>query len=125
MIGLPEVIRVLVTEHRTVSRRCGCGAVTSGTAPAGVSAPVRYGPRLPAAAVYLWHGQFLSRGRTCEAISELSGVTVPPGVVTGMVTRVAGAVSGWLEVIRRALAAAGVAHFGENRWCIRAPMLLG
>src|SRR5258706_15223647 len=28
-------------------------------------------------AVYLWHGQFLSRDRTCEAISELFG---GPGV---------------------------------------------
>ena len=114
VIDLPGEIRALVTEHRIVSRRCGCGAVTSGTAPAGVSAPVRYGPRLSAAAAYLWHGQFLSRDRTCEAISELFGVTVSPGAVTGMVTRIAGAVSGCLEAIRRALAAADVAHFDET-----------
>ena len=114
VIDLPEEIRALVTGHRIVSRRCGCGAVTSGTAPAGVSAPVRYGPRLPAAAAYLWHGQFLSRGRTCEAISELFGVPVSPGAVTGMVTRIAGAVSGCPEAIRRALAAADAAHFDET-----------
>jgi transposase len=114
VIDLPEEIRALVTEHRLVSRRCGCGAVTVATAPAGVRAPVQYGPRLSAAAAYLWHGQFLSRGRTCEAVSELFGVTVSPGAVTAMVTRIAGAVSGCLEAIRQTLAAADVAHFDET-----------
>jgi len=114
VIDLPEEIRALVTEHRIVSRRCGCGAVTSGAAPAGASAPVQYGPRLSAAAAYLWHGQFLSRDRTREALGDLFGVTISPGAVSGMTARIAGAVSGCLEVIRRALAAAPVAHFDET-----------
>ena len=75
---------------------------------------MQYGPRLQAVAVYLWHGQFLSRGRTCEAIGELFGVPVSPGAVTGMITRTAGALGGCLEAIRRALAAAPVAHFDET-----------
>ena len=111
---LPEEIRALVTEHRIISRRCGCGTITSGAAPAGVNAPVQYGPRLSAAAAYLWHGQFLSRDRTREAIGELFGVTVSPGAVAGMVTRIAGAAKGCLEAIRRALAAAEEAHFDET-----------
>jgi transposase len=111
---LPEQIRAVVTEHRIISRRCSCGTVTSGTAPAGVSAPVQYGPRLSAVAVYLWHGQFLSRGRTCEAVSELFGVSVSPGAVAGMVQRTAGKLGGTLEAIRTALAAAGVAHADET-----------
>ena len=114
VIDLPAEIRALVTEHRIVSRRCGCGTITSGTAPAGVNAPVQYGPRLSATAAYLWHGQFLSRDRTREAISDLFGVSVSPGAVTAMTARVTGAVSGCLEAIRRALAAAPVAHFGET-----------
>jgi len=111
---LPEVIRALVTEHRIVSRRCSCGTVTSGAAPEGVTAPVQYGPRLAATAVYLWHGQFLSRGRTCEAISELFGVPVSPGAVAGMVNRIAGKLGGTLAAIRAALAAASVAHADET-----------
>jgi transposase len=114
VIDLPEEIRALVTEHRIVTRRCGCGALTSGTAPAGVNAPVQYGPRLSAAAAYLWHGQFLSRDRTREAISDLFGVSVSPGAVTAMATRIAGGLTGCLEAIRRALAGAGVAHFDET-----------
>lgn len=111
---LPEDIRARVTEHRIISRRCSCGRVTAGKAPAGVSAPVQYGPRAAAVAVYLWHGQFLSRGRTCEAMAEMFGVPVSPGAVTGMVTRAADALGACLEAIRRALAAAPVAHFDET-----------
>jgi transposase len=114
VVDLPEVIRALVTEHRIVSRRCLCGTITSGAAPDGVTAPVQYGPRLSAAAIYLWHGQFLSRGRTCEAISELFGVPVSAGAVAGMVNRIAGKLGGTLAAIRKALAAAGVAHADET-----------
>jgi transposase len=111
---LPEDIRALVTEHRLVSRRCRCGTVTAGSAPAWVAAPVQYGPRVTAVCAYLWHGQFLSRGRTCEAVAELFGIPVSPGAVTGMATRIAGKLGGCLEVIRGALAAAEVAHFDET-----------
>jgi transposase len=113
-VDLPEDIRARVTEHRIISRRCSCGAVTSASAPAGVSAPVQYGPRISAACAYLWHGQFLSRGRTCKAVSELFGVPVSPGAVAAMVTRIAGALGASLDAIRKALAAAGVAHFDET-----------
>jgi hypothetical protein len=111
---LPEDIRARVTEHRLVSRRCVCGTVTTGAAPAGVSAPAQYGPRIAAACVYLWHGQFLSRGRTCEAVAELFGVPVSPGVVTGMTGRIAGRLGPSLEATRRALITAPVAHFDET-----------
>ena len=112
--GLPEEIRALVTGHRIVSRRCGCRVITTAAAPAGMSAPVQYGPRLSAACAYLRHGQFLSRDRTREAIGDLSGVTISPGSISGMTARIAGAVAGCLEAIRRALAAADMAHFDET-----------
>jgi transposase len=111
---LPEQIRALVTEHQIISRRCACGTVTAAPAPAGVAAPVQYGPRAAAACAYLWHGQFLSRGRTCQAMAELFGVPVSPGAVTGMVTRISAALGTPLEAIRQAVAAAQVAHFDET-----------
>ena len=111
---LPEDIRAQVTELQIVSRRCGCGTVTAGAAPAGVSAPVKYGPRVTAVCAYLWHGQFLSRRRTCEAMAELFSVPVSPGAVAGMVTRVAGALGAPLAAIRAAITAAPVAHFDET-----------
>jgi transposase len=114
VIDLPEQIRALVTEHRIIARRCPCGTVTAGAAPHGVTAPVQYGPRVTAACAYLWHGQFLSRSRTCEAVAELFGVAVSEGAVAGMVRRIAGALGGTLDVIRAALISAPVAHFDET-----------
>jgi transposase len=76
---LPPDIWALVTEHRLICRRCGCGMVTAAAAPAGATAPVQYGPRLPAIGAYLWHGQFLSRNRTCQAMAELSASRSPRG----------------------------------------------
>ncbi|HUZ54781.1 MAG TPA: IS66 family transposase, partial [Streptosporangiaceae bacterium] len=113
VIDLP-VIRAVVTEHQMMSRRCGCGTVTAAPAPAGVTAPVRYGPRLTGIGACLWHGQFLSRDRTCQAIGELFGVAVSPGTVTAMVTRTAGSLGPALDAIRSAVTAAGVAHFDET-----------
>jgi transposase len=114
VVDLPERITVLVTEHRIVSRRCGCGWVTAGEGPAGAAAPVQYGPRIAAVCAYLWHGQFLSRNRTCEAMAELFGVPVSPGAVAGMVTRLTGRLGGCLEAVRAALTAADVVHFDET-----------
>lgn len=113
VVGLPAV-KVAVTEHQLVSRRCACGTVTCGSAPAGVSAPVQYGPVLSGIGVYLWHGQFLSRGRTCQAMAQLFGVPVSPGAVTAMVARIAGAVGPVLGRVREAIAAAPLAHFDET-----------
>src|SRR3954465_13634740 len=45
-------ITVRVVEHRLISRRCSCGAVTQAPAPAGVAAPVAYGPQAAVIAVY-------------------------------------------------------------------------
>lgn len=41
------------TEHQLVVRRCGCGVSTCGDAPAAVTAPVQYGPRITAIVLYL------------------------------------------------------------------------
>ena len=113
VIDVPPV-RPVVTEHQMITRRCGCGTATAAAAPAGVNAPVQYGPRLTAIGAYLWHGQFLSRDRACQAIAELFGVRVSPGAVTAMVSRVAAALGPALETIRQAVTAAPVGHFDET-----------
>jgi transposase len=109
-------IRAQVTEHQIISRRCTCGTVSTGQAPEGVTAPVQYGPRISAISTYLWHGQFLSGNRTCQAMGELFGVPVSPGAVAGMTARIAHALGPALEKVRAAVAAAPVAHFDETRF---------
>ena len=49
-------IAIRVSEHELASRRCRCGVSTTADAPAGVNAPVQYGPRIKAIMVYLIHG---------------------------------------------------------------------
>jgi hypothetical protein len=44
-----------------------------------VNAPVQYGPRATALAAYLWHGQFLSRDRAVQALSDMFGCAPSPG----------------------------------------------
>lgn len=73
VFDLPPM-RVRVTEHQLMSRRCACGATTCGPAPEGVTAPAQYGPRVTAIILYLYVGQFLSRKRTARALAELFGI---------------------------------------------------
>jgi len=75
---------------------------------------VQYGPRLAASCAYLWHGQFLSRCRTCEAAGGLFGVRVSPGAVAGMVKKIAGKLGSPLAAIRKALITSDVVHFDET-----------
>jgi transposase len=70
VFDLPPVT-VKVTGHQLIERQCGCGHRTRGAAPAGADAPVQYGPRIAAAIIYLYIGQFLSRQRTAQALAEL------------------------------------------------------
>jgi transposase len=126
LTGAPEVgverrqvfdlppITVRVTEHQLVSRRCRCGQVSCGAAPDGVNAPVQYGPRITAVVVYLYMGQFLSKKRTAQALSELFGTPVSEGTVASATKRAAGGLTGFLELVRGKITDAPVVHFDET-----------
>jgi hypothetical protein len=79
-----------------------------------VDAPVQYGPRVAALGTYLWHGQFLSRGRACAALAEMFGCAPSPGALAAQARKIAGLVSPAAAVIIEALAGADVAHFDET-----------
>lgn len=113
VIDVPPV-RPEITEHQIIARRCGCGTVTRGQAPEGVTAPVQYGPRISGIGAYLWHGQFLSKDRTCRALGEMFGVFASPGTIAAMARRIAGFLSPALAEITQALLACEVAHFDET-----------
>jgi transposase len=106
-------VRIVVTEHRMVERECSCGVRTRAGAPAGVVAPVQYGPRVGAIIVYLYAGQMLSKARTAEAVAELFDTPVSAGTVAAITARAAGALDGFCELARTRLAGAEIAHFDE------------
>ena len=105
---------VQVTEHQLIARRCACGTTTCGTAPAGVTAPVQYGPRITAIILYLYVGQFLSKKRTAAALAELFGTPVSEGTVAAMTRRAADGLDDFLGLLRDRIAEAEVAGFDET-----------
>jgi transposase len=108
-------VQAEVTEHQMVKKECPCcGARTKAEAPDGVIAPVRYGPRAAAIGAYLWHGQFLSRDRACQALGEMFGYEPSPAVIAAAAKKIAAAVSPALDAIIKALLRAEVAHFDET-----------
>jgi transposase len=106
--------KVTVTEHRLVSRRCGCGTVTTGRAPAGVEAPVQYGPRAQALIVYLVAGQFLAQQRAADAMNDLFGLPVSDGAVAAMIAKSAGRLDGFIEAVKAKLRQADVVNADET-----------
>ncbi|MEX5714007.1 transposase, partial [Parafrankia sp. FMc6] len=113
VFDLPE-LRPHVTEHQLVERACGCGAHTKAAAPAGVNALVQYGPRVSAAAVYLYAGQFLSKDRTATALAELVGIPLSAGTVAAMAARAATDLEDFLTAVRDLLAGAEVVGADET-----------
>jgi transposase len=110
---IPQV-KTTVTEHQLIELECACGARTKGEAPAGVTAPVQYGPRVSALAAYLWHGQFLSRDRACAALGEMFGCAPSPAVIANAARKIAAFASPAVEAIIKALLVSEVTHFDET-----------
>jgi transposase len=115
VFDLPD-IGVRVSEHRIVSRRCRCGRVTAGQVPDGVDAPVQYGPRAQAAAVYLQQALFGAQARTAQAMADLFGVPMSAGAVAAAHARAGDALadSEFVDQVRDALVAAPVVHADES-----------
>lgn len=112
--GVPPV-KAEVTEHQMVERQCPCcGQRTRADAPDGVTAPVQYGPRAAALGTCLWHGQFLSRGRACQALADMFGCTPSAAVIAAMAKKIAGLVAPALDAIVKALLSSEVVHFDET-----------
>jgi transposase len=88
VIDIPPVTAV-TTEHQMLTLLCGCGCETKAQAPGGVTAPVQYGPRIMGTGIYLWHGQFLSRDRACQALGELFGCAPSPGALAAAARKTA------------------------------------
>ncbi len=113
VIDIPPV-KAVTTEHQMLTVKCGCGFETKAQAPDGVTAPVQYGPRIMGTGIYLWHGQFLSRERACQALSEIFGCAPSPGALAAAAKKTAGILAPALAAITRHLIAAEVVHFDET-----------
>src|SRR5881397_1902489 len=107
-------ITVRVVEHRLISRRCSCGAVTQAPVPAGVTAPVAYGPHAAAIAVYLCLGQHLPVARTACLLAELFGTPMSVVTVAAWTHRAAAGLEPFTAAARTPLTDAQVLHLDET-----------
>jgi transposase len=113
VFDLPPM-NVRVTEHQLIARRCPCGTTTCASPPDGVVAAVQYGPRITAIVLYLYVGQFLSKQRAAQALSELFGTPVSQGTVATMTKRAAEGLGGFIEAVRNTIAKSESAGFDET-----------
>ncbi|WP_146211203.1 IS66 family transposase [Quadrisphaera granulorum] len=118
---LPENVRLAWTEHRIATCVCECGARTSaGVAdgvPAGVSAPVQYGPRVRAAAAWLVAEHYLPIARAAAVLAGLSGAAPSAGSVATWTAAAGDALAadgGFLDAVAAQLADADVLHADET-----------
>src|SRR5207245_5234152 len=103
-----------VVGRRLVSRRCVCGALTCAAGPAGVMAPVAYGPHAAAIAVYLVMGQHLPVARTAGLLAELFGTPMSVGTVAAWTARAAAGLAPFTAAAVDALSQAEVVHADET-----------
>ncbi|MCI1749380.1 MAG: IS66 family transposase [Acidipropionibacterium sp.] len=114
VVELPP-LRAIVTEHRLITRRCACGHQTTAPAPAGVNAPVQYGPRAKAIMVYLTAGQHVAIARTATTMSDLLGIPVATGSVAAALAAAGDQrLDGFMETIGAAISSAPVVHADET-----------
>jgi len=114
VFDLPEPAPLRVTEHQLVAKTCWCGVETTAVGPAGVAAPASYGPRLRAVTVYLQFAQFCSRWRTAQAVTDLFGVPIWAGTVSGFAVKACAGLGGFITRVTDLLRVVPVAGFDET-----------
>lgn len=117
---LPEVLLRWV-EHRIEHKECSCGCTTMAAevdgVPAGVNAPVSYGPGVRAAGTYLVAGHFLPLARGAQVLGDLLAAPVSQGSLATWVGSAGQGLEGpgsFTDTVRQALADAPVACFDET-----------
>lgn len=107
--------RLLVQEYQAEQKHCPqCRQVTTAPFPDTVQAPVQYGMRIGAIAVYLVQQQLLPWGRACEVLTDLLGIEMSQGTLSSLIERCAEKLGPVEEQLKRALIAADVLHQDET-----------
>jgi len=103
------------TEHQAEVKSCpDCKHVTKASFPEGVNAPVQYGPRIKAIAVYLREYQLLPSQRTCELLRDLLRCEMSEGTLANIVKALSETLQEPVERIAQQIASAQVANFDET-----------
>lgn len=107
--------QLIVQEHRAEQKPCPrCQHLTQASFPPTVTAPIQYGARIGAVAVYLTQQQLLPLERSCEVLSDVLGVQMSEATVGELIQRTACQLAGVEQQIKEALIEAAVIHQDET-----------
>jgi transposase len=108
-------LRITVTEHRVHTKLCPCcGLLNRAGFPAGVDAPVQYGPQIKALGVYLLSYQLLPFERTAQCLHDLFGVSLSEGTLSHVHQVCFDRLKAVTQQIKETLIHARLAHFDES-----------
>jgi transposase len=112
-----------VTEHRAETKECACGRLHTASFPAGVDAPVQYGPNIRSMLVYFSQYQLLPQKRITEAMADLFGVRISEGTVNKTISEAYDRLEATEKAIRDVIRGSPVVHgdetgiyIGGKRW---------
>jgi transposase len=115
VFDLPAPAALIITEHQRYGCQCrSCGAVTTGSFPPEVRAPVQYGSRLAGVVTSLSAGQFLPEDRLGQILTDLFGVTISAGTIGHMIARAASRTQDFAAAVCEKIRRAPVKHLDET-----------
>ena len=88
VFDIPEP-QLLVTEHRSIRKRCGCGHIVAGRFPVNVAAPVQYGQNIKSNIVYYSIQQMIPEDRLQQLMHDMHGVSIATGTIASINARFA------------------------------------
>ena len=104
-----------VTEYQVQSKLCpDCGDVTAGTAPAGVTGRVQYGPLVHAKAALSTCAHYLPVARAARLVAALTGVPVSAGFAAGVRGKAAARREPFMDRVRDLLRSVPVLYADET-----------
>jgi transposase len=104
-----------VTEYRVAVKQCpGCGEISAGLAPAGVTGRVQYGPDVHAKTALAVCAHHLPVVRAARLVAALTGVRVSAGFVAGVRGKAARLLAPFMDRVRELLPAAPVLYADET-----------
>lgn len=113
VFDLPQP-RLWVEEHQVMAHQCACGCVQTGQFPAGVDAPVQYGPRIQAQSVLLNVDYRVPFAKVKQFWTDLTGYAYNPATLISTQIRLQAQLIPLEAHIKEQLKAAPVCHFDET-----------
>lgn len=111
---LPEP-KVEVTEHRIEEKTCPCcSSISKGYFPKNVTAPVQYGERIQALAVYFTHQHFLPSDRLSQMFQDIFGIGISPATCANVDQKLFFQLEPFEANLKEHLISSDTLHFDET-----------